>query len=296
METNPCQKFFHCCKGSPTRSKRYDECFSFHQSFSTVIFNSDACCKSPYRLAPTEFQELSNQLKELQEKGFIRPSSSLWGSPVLFVKKKDGYHQLRVCEDNISKTAFRTRYRHFKFTVMPFGLTNAPASEASKDVNNPAEILKGLNKQLERKEDGGLYHAERIWVPIYGNLRTLIMNEAHATSLLSPISAQAMGVRHLLPYKASNGAHFTLVCYHTSVKCAPFEALYGRRCRTPIAWAEIGESKLLGPEIVQETTDKNVLIKERLKTARDCQKSYANNRRKPLEFSVGDKVLLKASP
>ncbi|GKD60515.1 putative reverse transcriptase domain-containing protein [Tanacetum coccineum] len=54
-------------------------------------------------------------------------------------------------------------------------------SEASKDVNTPAEMLKGLDKQFERKEDGGLYLAERIWVPVYGNLRTLIMNEAHAT-------------------------------------------------------------------------------------------------------------------
>ncbi|GJY36965.1 putative reverse transcriptase domain-containing protein [Tanacetum coccineum] len=65
--------------------------------------------------------------------------------------------------------------------------------------------------------------------------------------------------------------------YHTSVKCAPFEALYGRKCRTPIAWTEVGESQLIGPEIVQETTDKIVQIKERLKTARDHQKSYADN-------------------
>ncbi|GKC82010.1 putative reverse transcriptase domain-containing protein [Tanacetum coccineum] len=84
--------------------------------------------------------------------------------------------------------------------------------------------------------------------------------------------------------------------YHTSVKYAPFEALYGRKCRTPIAWAEVRESQLIGPEIVQETTDKIVQIKERLKAARDRQKSYADNRRNLLEFSVGDKVLLKVSP
>ncbi|GKE43629.1 putative reverse transcriptase domain-containing protein [Tanacetum coccineum] len=130
--------------------------------------------KSPYRLAPSELEELSGQLKELQDKGFIRPSSSPWGAPVLFVKKKDGsfricidyrelnkltdknryplpriddlfdqlqgsqffskidlrsgYHQLRVHEDNIPRTAFRTRYAYFEFAVMPFGLTNAPAT------------------------------------------------------------------------------------------------------------------------------------------------------------------------
>nr|GEY92984.1 reverse transcriptase domain-containing protein [Tanacetum cinerariifolium] len=97
------------------------------------MFDSDACCKSPYRLAPTEMQELSNQLKELQEKGFVRPSSSPCGAPVLIVKKKDGsfhlrsaYHQLRVREEDIPKTKFRTRYEYFEFMVMPFGLTNAP--------------------------------------------------------------------------------------------------------------------------------------------------------------------------
>ncbi|GJV33707.1 putative reverse transcriptase domain-containing protein [Tanacetum coccineum] len=84
--------------------------------------------------------------------------------------------------------------------------------------------------------------------------------------------------------------------YHSSIRCAPFEALYGRKCRSPVMWAEIGESRLIGPELVQDTTDKVVLIKEKLKAARDRQKSYADNRRKPLEFEVGNRVLLKVSP
>ncbi|GJS60849.1 putative reverse transcriptase domain-containing protein [Tanacetum coccineum] len=129
--------------------------------------------RAPYRLAPSKLQELSTQLQELSDKGFIRPSSSPWGAPVLFVKKKDGYfrmyidyrelnkltvknryplprindlfdllqgssvyskidlrsgyHQLRVRDEDIPKTAFRTRYGHYEFQAMPFGLTNAPA-------------------------------------------------------------------------------------------------------------------------------------------------------------------------
>ncbi|GJZ89136.1 putative reverse transcriptase domain-containing protein [Tanacetum coccineum] len=129
--------------------------------------------RASYRLAPAEMKELSEQLQELSDKGFIRPSSSHWGAPVLFFKKKDGsfrmyidyrelnkltvknryplpriddlfdqlqgssiyskinlrsgYHQLRVREQDIPKTAFRTRYGHYEFLVIPFGLTNALA-------------------------------------------------------------------------------------------------------------------------------------------------------------------------
>ncbi|GJV37517.1 putative reverse transcriptase domain-containing protein [Tanacetum coccineum] len=84
--------------------------------------------------------------------------------------------------------------------------------------------------------------------------------------------------------------------YHLSIRCAPFEALYGRKCRSPVLWAEIRESRLIGTELAQETTDKVVLIKKKLKAVRDSQKSYDDNMRKPLEFEVGDQVLLKVSP
>ena len=142
--------------------------------FIEVFPGTDPISVSPYRMAPLELKELKTQLDELLGKGFIRPSTSPWGAPVLFVKKKDGtlrlcidyrklnrvtvknkyplpriddlfdqlkgakyfsnidlrtgYHQLRVREEDVSKTAFRTRYGHYEFLVMPFGLTNAPAA------------------------------------------------------------------------------------------------------------------------------------------------------------------------
>ncbi|GKA02281.1 putative reverse transcriptase domain-containing protein [Tanacetum coccineum] len=84
--------------------------------------------------------------------------------------------------------------------------------------------------------------------------------------------------------------------YHASIKAAPFEALYGRKCRSPICWAVVGQVQLTGPEIVQETTVKVIQIKQRMQAARDRQKSYAELKRKPMEFQVGDRVILKVSP
>ncbi|GKE35711.1 putative reverse transcriptase domain-containing protein [Tanacetum coccineum] len=106
----------------------------------------------------------------------------------------------------------------------------------------------------------------------------------------------------VMDFGGSWDTHLSLVefsynnSYHNSIKCAPFEALYGRKCRYLVIWAEVGESQLIGPKIVQETTENIFQIKERLKTTRSRQKSYADKRRKLFEFKVGDRVLLKVSP
>ncbi|GKC23024.1 putative reverse transcriptase domain-containing protein [Tanacetum coccineum] len=84
--------------------------------------------------------------------------------------------------------------------------------------------------------------------------------------------------------------------YHASIKAAPFEALYGQKCRSPVCWAEVGQVQLTGPEMVQETTEKVIQIKQRMQAARDRQKSYADLKRKPMEFQVRDRVMLKVSP
>ncbi|GJV79036.1 putative reverse transcriptase domain-containing protein, partial [Tanacetum coccineum] len=478
-----------------------------------LVLGAMPIAKSPYRLAPFELEELSEQLKELQDKGFIRPSSSPWGALVLFVKKKDGsfrmcidyrelnkltikncyplprinymfdqlqgsqyfskidlrsgYHQLRVHEDDILKTVFRTRYGHFEFTVMPFEsntfdwgeeqentfqtlkdkLCNAPvlalpngpedfvvycdasglglscvlmqrgkviacASRQLKihaknytthdlelgavielfsnydceiryhpgKANVVADALsrkervkskrvramnmtlqssikdrilaaqkeafdestglqRGIDEMIELRNGGALYYLDRIWVPLKGDVKTLIMDEAHklkysahpgadkmyydlrdwywwpdmkkdiavyiriAMDFVTKLPRTSSGhdtiwvivdrltkSAHFLPmcedYKmerlamlylneivARHGVPISIICDRdsrftsrfwqsmqealgTRVRCAPFEALYDRKCRFPIMSAEVEESHLIGPELVQETTKK----------------------------------------
>nr|XP_043615853.1 uncharacterized protein LOC122587752 [Erigeron canadensis] len=100
-----------------------------------LIPGATLVAKAPYRLAPTKMKELMSQLQELLDKGFICPSSSPWGAPILFgasyfskIDLRSGYHQLKVDGESVAKTAFRIRYGHYEFLVMPFGLINAPAA------------------------------------------------------------------------------------------------------------------------------------------------------------------------
>ncbi|GKB80149.1 putative reverse transcriptase domain-containing protein [Tanacetum coccineum] len=200
----------------------------------------------------------------------------------------------------------------------------AAQSEAFKQENVLVEMLHGLDQQMERKEDESLYFIDRIWVPLVGGVRTIIMDEAHKTRLTKSAhflatredySTERLAKLYIDEIVAQHGVPVSIISdqdgrgnwdvhlpiaefsynysYHSSIRCAPFEALYGRKCRSPVLWVEISESSLIRPELVQETTDKVVLIKEKLKAARDLQKSYTDNRHKPLEFEVGDRVLLK---
>ncbi|GJY15805.1 putative reverse transcriptase domain-containing protein [Tanacetum coccineum] len=219
--------------------------------------------KSPYRLAPSEMQEI---VRRTPGKGFARQGARYYSKIDLL----SGYHQLRVHEDDIPKTAFRTREDYSMERLARIYIDEIVARHGV-----PVSII------LDR--DGRFYL--RVWedcakmLHLEDMLRACVIDFGGSWDVHLP----------LLEFSYNNS-------YHSSIRCAPFEALYGRKCRSPVLWAEIGESSLIGPELVQEMTNKVVLIKEKLKAARDRQKSYADNRRKPLEFEVGDRVMLKVSP
>ncbi|GJZ66576.1 putative reverse transcriptase domain-containing protein [Tanacetum coccineum] len=376
-----------------------------------LVPGSMPVAKSPYRLAPTEMQELSNQLKELQDKdpskfeavknwkpsktpteihlllgltryyrrfitNFVKIAKPLtlltqnnkkfeWGD-----EKENAFQTLKdmLCDAPILTLPEGTNDCVPYCDASNQGKANVARileaqSEASKGVNTPAEMLKGLNKQFERKEDDRLYFVERIWVPSYGSLRTLIMNEAHSTKYFVHPGADKMyyDLRDLYWWprmkkgyrfpeipewkwenitmdfitrllRTNNGHDAIWVIVDRLTKSAHFLAIHedykwkgtrpdmstayhpqtdGQSERTMktledmhracaidfegnwdthliIAWKEVSnahnlgrsrkKSKLIGLEIIQETTDKIVQIKEGLKTARDRQKSYVDNR------------------
>nr|GEY44373.1 putative reverse transcriptase domain-containing protein [Tanacetum cinerariifolium] len=407
--------------------------------------------RSMYRLTPSEMHELYIQLQELSDKGFIRPSSSPWGAPVLLVKNKDGsfrmcidYHELnkltvknrypllridglfnqlqgsrvyskidlRVARgfdakgeghslrilptqgsrEELYHTRFRTRYGHYEFQVMPFGLTNAPANkkehegylklilrllkeeklfakfskcefwlsivklfghvidnegihvdrakidsikdwaspktpteirqflvEVRKEENYVTKDLHGMINKLEPCADGTLCLKNKSWFSYFGNLRALIMHESHKSKYSIYLGSDKMyqNLKKLYwwpnmkaeiatydskcltcakvkaKYQKPSGSlvYIPLLAVASevfSIKDAPFKALYGRKCRSPICWAEVGDNQLTGPEIIHKTTKKIVQIKSRIQAARDRQKSYADLSRVHNTFHVSN--------
>nr|GFB73454.1 putative reverse transcriptase domain-containing protein [Tanacetum cinerariifolium] len=169
--------------------------------------------RAPYRLAPLGMKDLSKQLKELSDKGFIRPSSSPWGAPVLFVKKKDesfrmyiDYRELnkltlRVREEDVPKTAFRTRYGYYKFQVMPFGLTNALVvfmDLMNRDEKEHEEHLKAILELLKKEELYAKFSKCEFWIPKVQFLGHVIDNQGIH---VDPAKIESVKIGHLLSHQ-----------------------------------------------------------------------------------------------
>ncbi|GJQ94267.1 putative reverse transcriptase domain-containing protein [Tanacetum coccineum] len=328
------------------------------------VFLPETAARAPYRLAPSEMKELAEQLQELTDKGFIRPSSSPWGAPVLFVKKKDGSFRMCIDYRELNKLTVKNRYPLPRIDDLFDQLqgsecmANVVADALSRKEREPLRVRalvmtigldlpkQILNAQAQKQENwrtqrrmlretdpldklARMYLKEVVtkhgipvsiicdrdprfssnfWKSLQKALGTsLDMSTAYHPETDGQSERTIQTLEDMLRacvIDFGNGwvKHLPLVefsynnSYHASIKAAPFEALYGRKCRSPVCWAEVGQVQLTGPELVQETTERIIQVKQRMQAARDRQKSYANLKRKPMEFQVGDKVMLKVSP
>nr|GEV38604.1 hypothetical protein [Tanacetum cinerariifolium] len=232
--------------------------------------------RSPYRLEPSELEELSGQLKELQDKDEmikLRDDEALYYLDQIWVPLKGDMRTLIIDEAHKSKYSV-----HPGADKMYYDLRDGYWWLGMKKDITAYVIVNRLTKSahfLPMRED---YKMDRL-ARLYLNEIVSSMTDGQSERIIQILKDVLRA--YILDFEGSWDVYLPLVdflynnIYHSSARCAPFEALYGRKCRSLIMWAE---------------------IKDRLKAARDREKSYADKRRKPLEFSVGDYVLLKVSP
>ncbi|GJX43357.1 putative reverse transcriptase domain-containing protein, partial [Tanacetum coccineum] len=352
-----------------------------------LILGAAPVARAPYRLAPSKIKELSDQLQELSDKGFIRPSSSPWGAPVLFVKKKNKQEHeelLKLILELLKKEKLissvrskdlealsvwdKIRYHPGKANIVAGALNKkerikplwVQALVMTIGLDLPKQKLEAQTEQESRKSRGRrcgrkLVKAETpktylgcvynpkipqwkcdnitmdfvtkllrtpsgydtIWVVVDRLTKFahfLLMRENDSMEKLARLSFQkALGTRLDLStayHPQTDGQsertiqtqedmlracvidfgngwerHLPLIkfsynnSYHASIKAAPFEVLYGQKCRSPVCWAEVGDAQLTGPELIHEITKKIVQINSWIQAARDRQKSYADTRR-----------------
>nr|GEX71210.1 putative reverse transcriptase domain-containing protein [Tanacetum cinerariifolium] len=200
-------------------------------------------------------KDLSEQLKELSDKGFISLSSSPWGAPVLFVKKKDGSFQMCIDYWELNKLTVKNRYPLPRIDDLFNQLQGSsvyskiyPRSGYHQLRVREEDIPKTAFKTRTRLDMSTAYHPE-----------TDGQSERTIQTLEDMLQACA------IDFGKGWVNHFPLVefsynnSYHTTIKAAPFEALYGQKCRSPICWTEVGEAQIVGPELIQETTEKIIV-------------------------------------
>nr|GEV82381.1 reverse transcriptase domain-containing protein [Tanacetum cinerariifolium] len=297
--------------------------------------------KSPYHLVPFELEELSGQLKELQDKGFIRPSSSPWrapnsknfdwgeehenafqtlkdklcNAPVLalldgpkdFVVYYDvsglGLGCVLIQKELFSDYDYEIRYHLGKANVVADTLTHKSKYSIHPGADKMYYDLRDRYWWPGMKKDVVLYVIVDRFTK---SAHFLPMREDYKIERLARLYLHEIVARRGVPISiiSDRDSRFTLKFWQSMQNAlgtqldmsTAYHPQIDVKCHSLIMWAGIGEGQLIGPELVQETTKKISQIKDRLKVACDRQKSYADKRRKPLKFSVGDYVLLKVSP
>ncbi|XP_071674479.1 uncharacterized protein [Lolium perenne] len=388
--------------------------------------------KRPYKMDVEELKELKKHLKEQLEKGFIRPSSSSWGAPVLFVMKKDSSKRLAMDYRSLNEVTIKNKYplpnindpfdqlkgakvfskidlrsgkanvvadalsrksyvngltagelpeelceqfKDLRLEVVPKGYLASlevqptlmdrirEAQKLDKEIKEiKVTMSEGRAKGFHADEQGTIWFEKRICVPQDPELRKLIFQEAHdspysihpgntkmymdvkerfwwsnlkrdiaeyialcdrqiheslgtrlefSTAFHPQTDGQTERVNQILEdmlracaldYGSSwdENLPYAEFSYNNSrqasIGMAPFEALYGRKCTTPLLWSGVGERSLFGPDLIKDAEEKVRLIRDRLKIAQSRQKSYADSKRMEVTYEIGDRAYLRVSP
>ncbi|GJV57725.1 putative reverse transcriptase domain-containing protein [Tanacetum coccineum] len=273
-------------KGSRVHGERMSDLFGIdiHQEREgqiDLIPGAAPVARAPYRLAPSEMKELMRidyrELNKLTVKNrYPLPRiedlfDQLQGSSIYSkIDLRSGYHQLRVQEQDIPKTTFRTRYGHYEFQVMPFGLTNAPVDEKEHEEHLMAIL--------------GLLKKEKLYAKfskcLAGYYRRFIEGFSKIAKPMKKLTQK--GIKFDWGEKEENA----------------FQLIKQKLCSASILALPEGMQSFSGRTVMRhtKTTEKIVLIKQRIQAAQDRQKNYADRKQKPMEFEVGDRVMLKVSP
>nr|GEW52542.1 reverse transcriptase domain-containing protein [Tanacetum cinerariifolium]GEY99265.1 reverse transcriptase domain-containing protein [Tanacetum cinerariifolium] len=220
--------------------------------------------QAPYRLPLSEMKELSEQLQELSDKGFIRPSSSPWGALVLFVKNKDVSFRMCIDYRELNKLTVKNRY------PLPL-IDNLFDQLQGSSIYSKIDLRSGFHQLRVREQD----------IP----KTTFQTRENDPLDKLARLYLDRIVTRH--------GTPISIICDHDRRFTSNFWKTFQKAL---VCWDEVGEAQLTGPEMIQETTKKIILIKQRIQAAQDRQKSYVDRKRKPMKFEVEDRVMLKVSP
>ncbi|GJY41646.1 putative reverse transcriptase domain-containing protein [Tanacetum coccineum] len=248
--------------------------------------------RASYRLAPAKMQEINDLFDQLQ------------GSKVYSkIDLRSNHHQLRVHEEDIPKIAFRTSYGHYEFQVMPFGLTNALA--VFTDLMNRVCKLYLDRFVIVFIDDILIYSKSRKEHKGHLKLNLKLLKEEEFEGIhVDPAKIESIkdwaSPKTPTEIRKFLGTRLDMsTAYHPKTNGqngSTIQTLEDMLHACVLDFRKVGYNQLTGPEIIHETTEKVVQINSRIQAARDRQKSYADIRRKPLEFQVGDKVMLKVSP
>ncbi|GJX80313.1 putative reverse transcriptase domain-containing protein [Tanacetum coccineum] len=273
-----------------------------------LIPGATPVARAPYRLAPFEMKELSEQLKEPSDKGFIRHSSSPWGAP--------GPERANKAIKSSSLKSMTIGYPNHPNTILsaqteattPEETTRTKMLRSRLNIQRPLESLalvktcrlpqwngNNITMDFVTKLPKSSQGYDTIWVIVDRLTKSAIFVPMMETDPVEKLARMYLKeeVMSTTYHPQSDGqSKRTIQTLKDMLRACVID--FGKGwCRSLVCWAEVGEVQLTGPEIVQDTTEKIIQIKQRIQAARDWQKSYADLKRKPMEFQVRDKVLEK---